>query len=56
MNPELTSQQHELKGILMKFDSVFSDVPGQTNIVEHDLTIEHEQPIRQKPYSIPKMK
>ena len=55
--PDLThNRQGELQHILSDFDKRFNDVPGQTDIIEHDPTVEHDRPIRRKPYTIPKMK
>jgi hypothetical protein len=46
-------QQQEVKGLLEKFRSVFSDLPGKTNLVECNIDMVDETPIRQKPYPVP---
>ena len=50
-------RREELQGTLESgFVKMFNDVPGQTEVLDHDLIIEHDRPLRQRPYAIPKMK
>ena len=39
--------------ILSKFSEVFTDVPKQTQVIECDLHLTTDDPIRSKPYPVP---
>jgi len=54
VNPELTEEQTgEVMKVLEKFQDVFTDVPGLTNLGEHSITLATEEPIKSKLYSLP---
>ena len=54
INPEL-EQKHsrELISLLNKYSNVFSDNPGNTNLVEHKIDLISDEPVRVKPYPVP---
>ncbi|XP_077512030.1 uncharacterized protein LOC144122958 [Amblyomma americanum] len=43
------AQKEDLKGIVAEFKEVFSNRPGRTTVLEHDIELTSEQPIRSKP-------
>jgi len=54
VNGDLTERQKaDARDILSKFKSVFTDVPGKTNVIEHKVKLYDEKPIRSKPYPVP---
>jgi len=54
VNPELTEEQRgEVMKVLEKFQDVFTDVPGLTNLGKHSITLTTEEPIHSKPHSLP---
>ncbi|XP_037804895.1 uncharacterized protein LOC119599226 [Penaeus monodon] len=54
LNPELSSEQTaELKQLIAEFSDVFSDKPGVTSIVIHDIDLTTVVPVHTKPYPIP---
>jgi len=54
VNDDLTERQKtDVRGILNKFKSIFTDVPGKTNVIEHKVKLCEEKPIRSKPYPVP---
>ncbi|GFR10612.1 retrovirus-related Pol polyprotein from transposon 297 [Trichonephila clavata] len=47
----LNAQQiDKLKLILCNYSKIFSNEPGKTHLVEHDIELINEVPIRTKPY------
>ena len=56
LNPELTATQKEqLKELLREFSDVFTDVPGRTDLIQHDFSVKDDvKPVQMKPYRIPK--
>jgi hypothetical protein len=51
---ELTSnQQQDLGSLYCKFQNIFSDVPGRTNLVSHKIQLTTDKPVRQKIYRTP---
>lgn len=46
-------QRAELQELLSDFSDVFSDVPGQTRLVEHDVQTSSSRPVRRHPYRLP---
>ena len=46
-------QRDEVKSVLRDFHEVFSDVPGKTNTLSHEIRLTSESPIRLRPYAIP---
>ena len=54
ISDELTTEQkEELRSLMEEFQDVFSDRPGKTNILEHDIELSSTGPIRTKGYPIP---
>ena len=49
-------QSKELQCLISQYSHVFPDVPGRTNVIEHDVIIENTQPIKQHPYRANPMK
>ena len=46
-------QVQELKEVVMRFQDRFSEVPGRTHVLRHDIITEPGKVVRQKPYRIP---
>ena len=46
-------QQRELDEVLGRFDSVFSDKPGRTDVTTLHINTEDHKPLRSPPYRIP---
>ncbi|KAK7106795.1 hypothetical protein V1264_018009 [Littorina saxatilis] len=54
LGPDLTEdQQKELHDFMGDFTYRFSDVPGSTSLVEHEVHLTSDVPVRSKPYPIP---
>lgn len=54
IDSNLTIEQQEMvREILHEFRDVLSEVPGQTNLVEHDIQLTTNEPLRSKPYPLP---
>jgi len=54
VNPELTEAQiSQVNELIHSFPDVFSDRPGCTDLLEHDIKLSTETPIRMRPYPIP---
>ncbi|KAK7110805.1 hypothetical protein V1264_014623 [Littorina saxatilis] len=54
LGPDLTEdQQKELHDFMGDFTHRFSDVPGSTSSVEHEVHLTSDVPVRSKPYPIP---
>jgi len=54
LKSELTVEQRgEVMQVLEKFQDVFTDVPGLTNLGKHPITLITEEPINSKLYSLP---
>ncbi len=47
------SQKHEVKRILGNYKDVLTDLPGKTNLGEHEIKLTDNEPVRKKPYPIP---
>ena len=47
------SQEENLWQVLGAYDSVFTDVPGKSNVIQHQITLTDSTPIRSKPYPLP---
>ena len=39
--------------VLGKYNDVFTDLPGKTNLIEHRVELTENEPIRSKPYPLP---
>ena len=50
LSPE---KKAEIQELLNEFSDVFSDVPGTSNIVEHEIKLTSSQPVRSKQYPVP---
>jgi transposase InsO family protein len=54
INPKLSQiQNNSIKNLLLKFDAIFSDLPGCTDIIEHEIRTIDNDPIHCVPYTIP---
>ncbi|KAK4320131.1 hypothetical protein Pmani_008984 [Petrolisthes manimaculis] len=45
-------EREELSGLLYRFQSVFRNSPGRTNVLEHDVDVGEAEPGRQCPYRV----
>ncbi|KAK4287334.1 hypothetical protein Pmani_039592, partial [Petrolisthes manimaculis] len=45
-------EREELSGLLYRFQSVFRNSPGRTNVLEHDVDVGEADPRRQRPYRV----
>ncbi len=53
-NPHLSAaQKGELQHLIGQFSDVFSPLPGQTNIIQHDIQTPPGVIVRQRPYRVP---
>lgn len=51
LNERLTEQQiGQLQKVLAKYRGIFSNIPGKTHLVEHDIELISDKKIQQKPY------
>ena len=46
-------QTKEVQNLLEEYPDVFTEIPGTTDIVEHEIVVTSEKPIRSKPYPVP---
>lgn len=46
-------QSEEIAQLLHEFADVMTDKPGCTNLVEHDIKLTSNNPVRLKPYPLP---
>ena len=46
-------QKSELKALLETFDDVLTDVPGKTNLLQHDVKLISDVPVSKKAYILP---
>ena len=54
INPNLSeTQTEEVRNLLKEFTDVLTDVPGETNLVEHKIKLTSDQPVRTKQYPLP---
>ena len=47
------SQEENVLQVLGAYDSVFTDVLGKSNVIQHQITLTDSTPIRSKPYHFP---
>ena len=47
------SQEENVRQVLRAYDCVFTDVPGKSNVIQHQITLTDSAPIRSKPYPLP---
>ena len=51
---KLTHEQaYEMAKIIHRHKGIFSDLPGKTNVIQHDIIVTDDKPVRLKPYTIP---
>src|SRR3984885_5176657 len=54
INPDLNSKQKgELVRLLERYKDIFSDVPGRTDLAEHEIKLTANTPVRSKAYPTP---
>ncbi len=54
INPNLSAaQKGELQHLIGQFSDVFSSLPGQTNVLQHDIRTPPGVIVRQRPYRVP---
>lgn len=54
INPELSaSKQKELRNLVQEFSDVFTDIPGHTNLIEHEIKLTSDIPVHSKAYPMP---
>ena len=54
INPDLGEQQkRDLSKLLVEFKDIFSDLPGYTKLVKHEIDLTSTEPVRSKPYPMP---
>ena len=46
-------QKGQLQEVVKKYEHIFTDVPGHANIIEHEVKLTSDKPVRSKPYTIP---
>ena len=47
------SKKGELRALLETFEDVLTDVPGKTNLLQHDVKLNSDVPVSKKAYSLP---
>ena len=47
------SQEENVWQVLGAYDSVFTEMPGKFNVIQHQITLTDSTPIRSKPYPLP---
>ena len=54
INPELSPEEQEsARQVLLDYSEVFSDMPGSTHLLKHDIKLINDEPFRVKGYAIP---
>ncbi|CAB4015681.1 Hypothetical predicted protein [Paramuricea clavata] len=54
LGEQLTEEQRvQLEELIDRYEHIFTDVPGDSNLTEHQIEVTSEEPIRSKPYAIP---
>ncbi len=60
LSSHLSSVPNEKRGdvmaLIMSFPALFSDVPSQTSVLEHDIEVRDAKPIKQHPYRVNEIK
>lgn len=46
-------QRAQVEELVDKYEHIFTDVPGDSNLAEHQIELTSEEPVRSKPYAIP---
>lgn len=47
------AQKEDLTKLIQKFQQIFTDQPGCTNVIQHHIKLTSNQPVRSKPYKVP---
>lgn len=47
-----TDQQSQLKELLWEFDECFTDRPGRTGLIEHDIELTSNEIVQRRPYRV----
>ena len=47
------TQREQVQNLLNKYDSIFSDLPGSTDLVQHQIRTINDKPIHVPPYQVP---
>ncbi|XP_073809789.1 uncharacterized protein [Danio rerio] len=50
------TEKAEVIGLVRSFPMLFSDIPGLTSVIEHDIDVGFTQPIKQHPYRVNPLK
>ena len=54
LGERLTEEQRvQLEELIDRYEHIFTDVPGDSNLTEHQIEVTSEEHIRSKPYAIP---
>ena len=54
VSEDLTCEQKiMLNGLLKSNSHIFTDLPGETNLISHSITLTTDIPVRSKPYKVP---
>ncbi len=54
ISPDLPPDKHqELGALICEYKHIFTDKPGTTDLVQHEVTLTSNEPVRTKPYPIP---
>ena len=46
-------QRRVLKDLVLRYPDVFTDMPGETDVIQHQIRLTDDTPIRCKPYPLP---
>ena len=46
------SQKGDIQNVLQKYNEVFSDLPGRTNVIQHRIKLTEEEPVRSRAYPL----
>ena len=49
----VAGQRRVLKDLVRRYPDVFTDMPGETDVIEHQIKLTDDTPIRCKPYPLP---
>ena len=54
VSPNLSAEKKkQINELLWEFKDIFSDVPGRTDLAEHEIKLTSDRPVRSKPYPTP---
>ncbi|XP_055874549.1 uncharacterized protein LOC129924313 [Biomphalaria glabrata] len=46
-------RKQEVSEILKNYSAIFTDVPGKTSVIEHEINLTSDKPTKQRPYPVP---